>query len=239
MIAVIRQMLINSARSGKSFFLCGVVLLMTHTAYAEDGYDLWLRYRPVDSQWLQSYRQATTKIVLPVSSATLQAAKDELHRGLTGLLNAEPQFESSSEVTTDGLLIVGTPKSLAGVKSLDLSRNIQLNKLGNEGYAIRSMSVNGHPVIVVIANTDIGALYGTFGLLRMMQTRQSLSKLDQVSVPDLQLRMLNHWDNLDRHVERGYAGQSIWDWHKLPDYIDRRYVDYARAMHQLELTLRC
>ncbi|HEX2586181.1 MAG TPA: alpha-glucuronidase family glycosyl hydrolase [Steroidobacteraceae bacterium] len=230
MIAVIRQMLINSARSGKSFFLCGVsVLVMTHTAYAEDGYDLWLRYRPVDSQWLQSYRQATTKIVLPVSSATLQAAKDELYRGLTGLLNAEPQFESSSEVATDGLLVVGTPKSLAGVKGLDLSRNIQLNKLGNEGYAIRSMSVNGHPVIVVIANTDIGALYGTFGLLRMMQTRQSLSKLDQVSVPDLQLRMLNHWDNLDRHVERGYAGQSIWDWHKLPDYIDPRYVDYARA----------
>ena len=41
--------------------------------------------------------------------------------------------------------------------------------------------------------------------------------------------MLNHWDNLDGHVERGYAGQSIWDWHKLPDYLDPRYTDYARA----------
>ena len=48
-------------------------------------------------------------------------------------------------------------------------------------------------------------------------------------VPAVQLRVLNHWDNLDRSVERGYAGQSLWDWHKLPDYIDPRYVDYARA----------
>ena len=45
----------------------------------------------------------------------------------------------------------------------------------------------------------------------------------------MQVRMLNHWDNLDRTVERGYAGFSIWNWHQLPDYIDPRYVDYARA----------
>jgi alpha-glucuronidase len=53
--------------------------------------------------------------------------------------------------------------------------------------------------------------------------------LDLQERPAIQLRVLNHWDNLDRSVERGYAGQSIWDWHKLPDYIDPRYVDYARA----------
>ncbi len=47
--------------------------------------------------------------------------------------------------------------------------------------------------------------------------------------PRLQLRILNHWDNLDGTVERGYAGASIWDWHKLPDYIDPRYEQYARA----------
>jgi alpha-glucuronidase len=41
--------------------------------------------------------------------------------------------------------------------------------------------------------------------------------------------VLNHWDNLDRTVERGYAGFSLWDWHKLPDYLDPRYTDYARA----------
>ena len=41
--------------------------------------------------------------------------------------------------------------------------------------------------------------------------------------------MLNHWDNLDGTVERGYAGSSIWNWQKLPDFIDKKYIDYARA----------
>ena len=43
------------------------------------------------------------------------------------------------------------------------------------------------------------------------------------------MRLLNHWDNLDGSIERGYAGASIWDWQKLPDYLDPRYTDYARA----------
>ncbi len=47
--------------------------------------------------------------------------------------------------------------------------------------------------------------------------------------PRIRHRVLDHWDNLDRTVERGYAGFSLWDWHKLPDYRDPRYTDYARA----------
>ena len=41
--------------------------------------------------------------------------------------------------------------------------------------------------------------------------------------------MLDHWDNLDRSVERGYAGLSLWDWAALPEHISPRYRDYARA----------
>ena len=59
--------------------------------------------------------------------------------------------------------------------------------------------------------------------------RRDLAHLDEWSAPKVQLRMLNHWDNLDRTIERGYAGESIWDWWKLPDVKDPRYVDYARA----------
>ena len=47
--------------------------------------------------------------------------------------------------------------------------------------------------------------------------------------PAAPVRILNHWDNLDGTVERGYAGSSLWDWHKLPDSLDPRYTDYARA----------
>jgi alpha-glucuronidase len=62
-----------------------------------------------------------------------------------------------------------------------------------------------------------------------MQTEQSIINLNIISSPKLKLRLLNHWDNLNRTVERGYAGFSIWNWHTLPDYIDKRYIDYARA----------
>ncbi|MGQ7407476.1 hypothetical protein ACTGWE_11680, partial [Streptococcus suis] len=82
---------------------------------------------------------------------------------------------------------------------------------------------------VIAANTDVGVLYGVFHFLRLLQTRQPVSSLDLLSAPRLRYRFLDHWDNLDRTVERGYAEQSIFDWQKLPDYPDPRYTDYARA----------
>ena len=102
-------------------------------------------------------------------------------------------------------------------------------KLGREGYLIRSVVVDGHAATAIVANQDVGVLYGAFHFLRLLQTRQSSAALDVREAPRVQLRVLNHWDNLDGHVERGYAGASIWDWHKLPDWIDPRYTDYARA----------
>lgn len=72
-------------------------------------------------------------------------------------------------------------------------------------------------------------LYGAFHFLRLLQTGQSIERLSLESSPRARVRILNHWDNLDRTVERGYAGFSLWNWHKLPGYIDPRYHDYARA----------
>jgi len=97
-----------------------------------------------------------------------------------------------------------------------------------EGFII-STSLLGAKKIVITANSDKGVLYGVFHFLRLLQTQQDISKLNIYSAPKLKLRLLNHWDNLNRTVERGYAGFSIWDWHKLPGYLDKRYIDYARA----------
>ena len=72
-------------------------------------------------------------------------------------------------------------------------------------------------------------LYGAFRLLRLIQTRQPIDRLDLGDAPSVERRVLNHWDNLSRHVERGYAGLSLWDWQTLPRFDDPRYTDYARA----------
>ena len=126
-------------------------------------------------------------------------------------------------------MVFGTPASSTLIAGLPLS----LERAGREGYVIRSLNINQQPAIVIAANSDVGVLYGAFHFLRLIQTRQPLAALDIASQPRTQIRVLNHWDNLDRHVERGYAGQSIWDWHKLPAYLDPRYTDYARACASL------
>ena len=175
---------------------------------AEDGYELWLRYKTVDNaKLLQQYRSQISGIVINKTSPTLAAASDELTKGLERLLGKKVLLQSA---ITEGSVVVSTAK---------------VKDAGKEGFAIRSTA----KTITITANTDIGLLYGVFHFLRLLQTQQSIQHLAIVSAPRLELRLLNHWDNLNRYVERGYAGISIWDWHKLPDYIDPRYKDYARA----------
>ena len=65
--------------------------------------------------------------------------------------------------------------------------------------------------------------------MRLLQTNKSIENLNIVDAPKINVRILNHWDNLNGTVERGYAGFSLWNWQKLPDFIDQRYIDYARA----------
>ena len=191
-------------------------------ARAEDGHELWLRYRPVEAPVLDAYHKATTALLPGGDGATIRAATAELERGIHGLTGRTPAVVATPE---PGVVLYGTPATSPLIAGLDLP----LSDLGDEGYLIRSVRLDGRPATVIAANADIGVLYGVFDLLRRIQTRQPLTGLDVRSAPAVKLRLLNHWDNLDRTVERGYAGQSIWDWHKLPDYTPRLYTDYARA----------
>ncbi len=203
--------------------LLAALLWSMPPAFGEDGYDLWLRYHALTMEQRVNYASAATQLVMPTPSPTLVAAKSELVRGLNGLLAQAPA--AAERISTAGTLVVGTPQSVPQLAQLDLG----LKNVGAEGYVIRQRRVDGQPVIAIAANNDIGVLYGVFHFLRLIQTRQPLAGIDVSESPRVQLRMLNHWDNLDRSVERGYAGASLWDWHKLPDYLDPRYADYARA----------
>ena len=195
---------------------CLLATLFAFPAAAEDGYDLWLRYRPAPGNPVR-------ELVTGAASPTLEAAQRELMRGLGGLTGGV--ITVVREPSQPGAVLFGTPRSSALIAELPLA----LERAGGEGYVIRSVTVNGHAATVIAANSDTGVLYGAFHFLRLLQTRQDLQSLDLVSQPRTKIRVLDHWDNLDRHVERGYAGQSIWDWHKLPGWLDPRYTDYARA----------
>ncbi|MEP6621928.1 MAG: alpha-glucuronidase family glycosyl hydrolase [bacterium] len=193
---------------------------------AEDGYDLWMRYRAIgDRTTLAAYRAEVASLVVAGDSPTMQAIRDELSVALTGLLGSEVPVDT--KVTRDGTVIFGTPASSDVVSKLAFAS--ELKALGADGYVIRAATVSGKHVIVVAANRDIGVLYGMFAFLRQMQTHARLENIALKSTPKIQLRMLDHWDNLDGSVERGYAGKSIWEWSNLPAEISPRYRDYARA----------
>lgn len=80
--------------------------------------------------------------------------------------------------------------------------------LKNDGFIIRD-TPKGR---IISAKTRIGAMYGTYALQRMERTGKASGVLDIREEPSFERRILNHWDNLDNTVERGYAGWSIWHW---------------------------
>ena len=177
-------------------------------AAAEDGYDLWLRYRPVQAQSQAAFASRATAVVVQTRSPSLEVAAAELRRGIDGMLGTTP----GSGLEDGGIVLARGAASDAG----------------EQGYCLKSSRMDGHPVTVISGNSDIGILYGAFAFLRLIQTRSLPRRLDVCDSPRIALRMLDHWDNLDGTVERGYAGRSLWDWDQLPT-LDPRLIDYARA----------
>ena len=199
-----------------------LLLICCSFVRAENSYDLWLRYVPIKNKTLvQEYKKQIGSPVVLGTSATAAVTKKELAIALYGLTGNS--FLLNSSINTSTVFIAGTVNSSAVLSAL-VSKE-EAKQLGEEGFIIKAKPGK----TFITGNTDVAVLYGVFHYLRLLQTNQQVNNLNIVSIPKLKLRMLNHWDNLDRTVERGYAGASIWDWHRLPGYIDQRYIDYARA----------
>ncbi|MBN3535625.1 alpha-glucuronidase [Sphingomonas pseudosanguinis] len=177
------------------------LFFMPISAFADDGYGLWLK----------APKKSVRQIAISRSgdSSTLVLAQTELERALPAGL---PPI----------LLATAATPSVAALR-------LPFEGLGPEGYLVRTVTLNGRPTLLIAGNGDKGALYGAFALIRHLATTPFADTLSLSSAPRVKLRVLNHWDNLDGSIERGYAGQSLWDWWTLPDFRDPRYTDYARA----------
>ena len=215
-------------------------------AAGEDGYELWLRYRPLAGVTLPSHIAVAAQ-----DSPTVTAATQELMRGLRGMAlrcaacgaaagapSPAVGTLAAGALPADGAIVLATREQLAAhaapLRALSAPPADALAGLGDEGYLVRSIRLpdgkgKGRHYTLIAANKDIGLLYGAFAWLQAAQLGKRLDALDERSAPRLARRLLNHWDNLDRTVERGYAGESIWNWWELPDIKDQRYTDYARA----------
>ena len=192
----------------------------------ETGADLWLRYPKVPvAVRLAEYQAAFTHVVSTAGGASTQAATDELVLGLSGLTGSSVKLATA--VQGSGAVVVGTPTTSPSIAGLPLAS--ELSALGPDGYLVRTVSLQGQSVIAVAANTELGVLYGSFALLRHLATHNAISDLSLRGSPKIKNRLLNHWDNLDGTIERGYAGSSLWNWAQLPGTLSPRYKAYARA----------
>jgi alpha-glucuronidase len=237
-------------------------------ASPEDGSDLWLRYVRVDnSERLGQYRSAISRIVVEnadrnkvhrhtpdlrmeagssekLVESTLEAARDELARGLRGLLDRPVPVGKGAAL--DGAVIVGTRDSSEIVRG-HIPAN-DLATLGDEGYLIRSVSQGRSTFTIVAGNTELGALYGTFAFLRRIQTQARITGLDISESPRIANRHLNNWETTRLYAGNNATGTggldgengSIFNFaatgasagRNLPVILDR-YIVVARALASL------
>lgn len=196
----------------KKLLIC--LLFISCNTFADDGSRLWLKYDLLkDAKQRESYAAVTKYISFNEDSPIVTTAANELQIGFEGLLGKKV------------LISKNTSGKIGGIVLEVSSDGTNVQNLVEDGFAINSQKGS----IVISAKTPSGVLYGAFELLRNIQTGKSLNKLAIVSNPKVKIRMLNHWDNANGTVERGYAGSSMWKWTELPFRIDPRYIQYARA----------
>lgn len=85
--------------------IAALLLLTASAACAGDGYDLWLRYRPVEAQWRAAYAARATAVVETARSPTLDVAANELRRGIAGMLGTTP-----GTALSDGAIVLARSK---------------------------------------------------------------------------------------------------------------------------------
>nr|WP_238162594.1 alpha-glucuronidase family glycosyl hydrolase [Cohnella sp. AR92] len=194
-----------------------------------DAYQAWLRYVRLKPELAKEYSSwcGAAIVVASEGAPLLATARKELAAGIESMLGFAPQESEQSQGNEnsgqEGFLLIGT----LGEKELqNVASESERSALGSEGYLLRTVEEPGRRFIAIAGNTDRGALYGAFHFLRLMQTGQPIRGLNVVERPAGSLRMINHWDNMDGSVERGYAGRSIFyldgvfreDWGRIRDY---------------------
>lgn len=165
------------------------------------------------------------RIVVMICMAGIVKAEDGHELWLRGTTTATVEVTSAGQSPTLEIAVQELKQGWQGDEgaAVELTR-VSDESLGQEGFRLTDGAIQ--------ANTDQGILYGVYDLLRRQQL--GVPARETVSVPDYEHRLLNHWDNLNGSIERGYAGQSIF-WHRgenafVTTESDRKlWQEYARA----------
>jgi alpha-glucuronidase len=194
---------------------------------AETGYDAWLRYAPVkDAATRDAWRWLPRTVVTLDDSSVTRTAQAQLMFGVRGLLGIKL---STPQPNSEASIVIGT---MGAVRKEIGERKLscKFEDLAPEEFCIRSCDADGKKWLFIAGGEERGVLYGVFALLRAIALQSPGEQLDLRERPFAPIRILNHWDNLDGTIERGYAGKSIfWEDGHITKNISR-LRDYARLM---------
>jgi alpha-glucuronidase len=178
-------------------------LLLVSLAAGESGREAWLRYPALSEAAKNRYRDIPEQIAVTSDSPVLTAARQELIRGLSGMLGRG--FEVASQAS-ENTINLGTAAALK--TSNTIRRPPQT--LGDDGFWLSAQRRRGAVRIVIVGGSERGVLYGAFALLSKVARGEDIAALNEVQNPSAKFRWVDQWDNLDGSIERGYAGRSIF-----------------------------
>lgn len=192
----------------KDLILLFTVLTSLHVSAQSDGSQLWLG---------KQYANSCQVISQLPNDATAKIAKQELENNWRGK-NVELKIDKSLNLG-EGYNIYARP--------------------AQQGDNIRYEAT-------ITASNPIGLLYGAYELIRLQNTdayntgsgnQQNFSKaIDETEKPQVSLRILNHWDNLDGSIERGYAGKSIFKWEEIKLGKNGKGSSISKSLHDRLIT---
>jgi alpha-glucuronidase len=204
---------------------------MTADASHPSMYDCWLGYRPLAAVPLTAdERDLLSRVAAAGVSPVLRTAREELVRGLAALTGSEP-VPVSGQSEQPHVLIAAPGSAAAEVAWAAAGRPASLQAAEAEVIAIAQVAEAGGPLrLVITGSTEAACLHAVFALLRRLRTGQAVTGMRVAEATANKLRMINHWDNIDGTIERGYAGKSIFFAGGQVTEDLRRVTDYARLL---------
>src|SRR5208282_1373680 len=154
-----------------------LVLVEGTVLRAETGAEAWLRYARLDGQATQKYDKLPGAVVALGDSAILGASRDELIRGIRGMLGKT--LHIVPKIPREGAIVLGTlAAAQRAIPSLKLPADLR-----DDGFWLTHVQVHGSDCIVITAANDRGVLYGAFSMLSKIAGDEAITGVDELQRP--------------------------------------------------------
>jgi alpha-glucuronidase len=166
----------------------------------------WLNYSKIRNiKLIDHYRKFIFNIIAKGTSKILNTAIEELIEGYDDFFNEKPLIHNKIN-DTDGIIISKFSDLYIDYEDFYFDQNL----IKNDGYLIKNIYYKKNNYLLIASNSDKGILYGIFHFLRLIKTESTFYNLSIIENNSINYRIINHWDNFDGTIERGYSGKSIF-----------------------------